>query len=119
MSKITKSRFDELIEEKANQRVNEILKNICNTLPWEIDGNGNESIVFNEKCGELAGKSLFSVNHTSGLINTENEEALIKYTDWSQVKNNLLKEYEIEETDKILKNLSGISDFLDQQTGDF
>lgn len=28
MSKITKSHFDELIEEKANQRVNEILKNI-------------------------------------------------------------------------------------------
>lgn len=119
MSKITKSRFDELIEKKVNQKVNEILKNICNTLPWEINGNGNESIVFNEKCGELAGKSLFSVNHTSGLINTENEEALIKYTDWPQVKNNLLKEYEIEETDKILKKLSGISDFLDQQMGDF
>ena len=119
MSKITKSRFDELIEEKANQRVNEILENICNTLPWEINGNGNPSIVFNEKCGELAGKSLFSANDTFGLINNENEEALIKYTDWSQVKNNLLKEYEIEETDKILKNLSGISDFLDQQMGDF
>lgn len=119
MSKITKSRFDELIEEKANRRVNEILKNICNTLPWEIDGNGNNSIVFNEKCGELAGKSLFSVNHTSGLINNENEKTLIKYTDWSQVKNNLLKKYETEETDKILKKLSGISDFLDQQMGDF
>ena len=119
MSKITKSRFDELIEEKANQRVNEILKKICSTLPWEIDGNGNTSIVFNEKCGELAGKSLFSVNHTSGLINNENEEALIKYTDWSQVKSDLLKKYETEETDKILKKLSGISDFLDQQMGDF
>lgn len=115
MSDITKSRFDELIERKANERVEQILERICDNLPWEIAGNGNESIVFNEKCGELAGKSLFSVNHTFGLINNKSEEVLTKYTDWPEVKEGLLKKYRDEETDDILNRLSGISDFLEER----
>lgn len=115
MSDITKSRFDELIEKKANERVEQILERICDNLPWEIDGNGNDSIIFNEKCGELAGKSLFSVNHTFGLISNESEEVLDKYTDWPEVKEKLLKKYQDEETDNILEKLSGISDFLEER----
>lgn len=119
MSDITKSRFDELIERKANERVEQLLQNIANSFPWEINGNGAPSIKFNDKCGELAGKQLYRVYDSSALLNREqNERLLDKYTNWPEVKEKLLKKYQDEETDDILNKLSGISDFLEER-GDF
>lgn len=119
MSKINKSRFDELIEDKANKRVKQILMNITNNFPWDINGNGEPAIEFNDKCGELAGKSLYSQYSENTLLNSNgNEKYLNEYTNWPEIKEKLLKKYEKEETDKVLQKLNGISDFLDEQ-GDF
>lgn len=119
MSEITKSRFDELIEDKANKRVKQILMNITNNFPWNINGNGAPAIEFNDKCGELAGKPLYAQYSEDALLNSNvNEKLLNEYTNWPEIKKELLEKYEKEETDEILKRLSGISDFLDGQ-GDF
>lgn len=123
MSDITKSRFDDLIERKANKRVEQLLQNIANSFPWEINGNGTPSIKFNDKCGELAGKKLYCKYSKGSLLNQDvngklNESMLNKYTNWPEVKEKLLKKYQDEETDDILNKLSGISDFLEER-GDF
>lgn len=120
MSDITKSRFDELIEKKANERVEQILLSIAKSFPLDINGNrAAPCIRFNDKCGELAGKPLYRVYDSSALLNREqNERLLDKYTNWPEVKEKLLKKYQDEETDDILNKLSGISDFLEER-GDF
>ncbi|AZN76449.1 hypothetical protein CXB72_04550 [Lactobacillus acidophilus] len=119
LNEITKSRFDELIEDKANKRVKQILMNITSNFPWDINGNGAPAIEFNDKCGELAGKPLYSQYSENALLNSNgNEKYLNEYTNWPEIKEKLLKKYEKEETDKVLQKLSEISDFLDRQ-GDF
>lgn len=123
MSDITKSRFDELIEKKANERVEQLLQNIANSFPWEINGNGAPSIKFNDKCGELAGKQLYCEYSEGSLLNQDvngklNESMLNEYTNWPEVREELFKKYQDEETDNILEKLSGISDFLEER-GDF
>ncbi|MCT3602110.1 hypothetical protein EFS28_09455 [Lactobacillus acidophilus] len=119
LNEITKSRFDELIEDKANKRVKQILMNITSNFPWDINGNGAPAIEFNDKCGELAGKPLYSQYSENALLNSNgNEKYLNEYTNWPEIKEKLLKKYEKGETDKVLQKLSEISDFLDRQ-GDF
>lgn len=120
MSEITKSRFDELIEKKANERVEQILLNIAKCFPWDINGNGKPSIKFNDKCGELAGKPVYCEYSKNSLLNKDvngkvNESMLNNYTNWPEVKEKLLKKYRDEETDDILNKLSGISDFLERR----
>lgn len=120
MSDITKSRFDELIERKANERVEQLLQNIAECFPWDINGNGTSSIKFNDKCGELAGKQLYCEYSKGSLLNQDvngkvNESMLNEYTNWPEIKKELLKKYQDEETDNILEKLSGISDFLEER----
>ncbi len=124
MSDITKSRFDELIERKANERVKQLLQNIAKCFPWDISGNGTPSIKFNDKCGELAGKPLYCEYSKNSLLSKDvngkaTESMLNNYPNWPEVREELFKKkYQDEETDDVLNKLSGISDFLEER-GDF
>lgn len=110
---ITKSRLDELIERKAKERVDEILKNLYRSFPMELDGNGNDGIEFNQKCGELAGINVAAYSDQLGLFNYDNGEKLLnEFTNWPELKKGLLDKYKADETDSILKQLNGINNFI-------
>lgn len=125
MMEITKDYLEELIQEKAERRVDKLLLDILRS--WrntDLDGNGNVPIKFNDKCGELSGKSLYSTygNGGSSLLNAngfkgngECDTAMLEEcTNWNEIKSKLLDEYKKAETDMILKKLSGIGEFLDR-----
>lgn len=116
MTKITKSTLEKMIDAKAERKAEEVLEQIFKYFPADIDGNGNRGIKFNDKCGELAGMTLY-YPYTGGAFFIgdnlkETEKHLNHYTNWSEVKKDLLKEFQEEETDAILSKLSGIEDFL-------
>lgn len=119
---ITKSYLDELIEKKAEESADNVIKQVFSKFYCsEIDGNGNKSIVFNDKCGELAGVSLYSAYETS---NTDDGTTLMshdysgnamleKYTNWKEVRQDLINKFKKEETHELLSNLKGIQEFID------
>lgn len=114
MSKeISKDYLEEIIERKANEKIDRMLENLCGAFPQEINGNGNLGIQFNDKCGELSGTSLSSFNHSFGLLNNMgNENELNKFTNWPEIREKLFERYKEEETDCILRQLNGINNFI-------
>ena len=114
MSKeISKNYLDEIIERKANKRIDQMLENLCGAFPIGINGNGNPGIQFNDKCGELSGTSIASFNHSSGLLNNMGDEnKLNKFTNWPEIREKLFERYKEDETDYILRQLNGINRFI-------
>ena len=124
---ITKDYLEELIQKKAERRVDKLLLDVLRGwINSDLDGNGRGKVLirFNDKCGELSGKPLYSTYDHDGHsllnakyyeVNGECDTAMLeKYTNWNEIKSKLLDKYKKYETDMILKNLSGIGEFLDR-----
>lgn len=127
MSKeISKSYLEKIIQKKAEERAEQEIKNMFSSFAsTDINGIRTSAIAFNDKCGELAGKTLFEKYVTSDkTLVTMNDfdaifvgEVLNKYTNWLEVKKELIEMYKRQETDNILGQLNGINDFLENYGG--
>ena len=116
-----KSDLEKLIDEKAERLVEKDLSDLFKSFRYsDFNGNGNTPITFNNKCGELAGKSLYKEFSENALFCDNYDRAadytlLEKYTNWSEIKENLVKKYKAQITDEILKDVDSIRSLLDKR----
>ena len=108
---ITKSYLEEAIHEKAVRHWEQESKRICDVLQ-------NSPFIDSE----IPVKSSYAMKDHVALRDynisyPHNCEAILEdlFEDYDKIKKQTIKEYEQDETEKLLNNLSGISDFLDDE----
>lgn len=106
---ITKSYLEEAIHEKAVRHWEQESKRICDVLQ-------NSPFRYSKI---KTGPNMHSEINNFNLEYTENCETMLAnlFEDYDEIREETIKDYVQEETDRLLESLDGISNFLNEQGG--
>ena len=109
-----KSILEKRIHDKAEERADEYFKEISEFFYQheELVANGREGLVLKPIAENMSIKFISSsFSDEESLFN--NQDTLSKYTNWRDIRKELVEKYEKEETDNILDKLDSINYLLE------
>ena len=108
-----KSILEKRIHDKAEKRADEYFKEISGFFYQheELVANGREGLVLKPIAENMSIQFISPFSNDESLFN--NQDTLSKYTNWQDIRKELVEKYEKEETDNILDKLDSINYLLE------
>ena len=110
-----KSILEKRIHAKAEERADEYFKEISEFFyqHGELVANGREGLVLKPIAENMSIKFISPFSNDESLFN--NQDTLSKYTNWQDIRKELVEKYEKEETDNVLDKLNSIDYLLEEK----
>lgn len=112
-----KSILEQRIHDKAEKRADKYFEEIAEFFDQheELVANGREGLVLKPIAENRSIHFRAPYSDDEALFN--NQDNLSKYTNWQDIRKELVEQYEEEETDNILDKLESINYLLEDQHG--